>query len=326
MEFRYYREELAEIPLLSVDGICPTGPNLSHWPGNRTPSPLKHDLSTGILLRFAALPKRERNQFLQGIDLVSNNHFDTDGLLSLYVALQPEKALRYSGKMLAAAEAGDFNLGPTKEAVQFDLLVEAFCDPKLSPIGLELWNLSDSQRQERAYQVLLEMMPRLFDQLDQFKALWAEGFSRFENSHNWLRRSGKIRKYDEIDLAIIETDQILDRRAVQTVAKTDRVLLVQHTPEGNLYHFWYAATSWFDMVSTRKPSRISLDQIAKTMNKECAGIDGSWIGDSLEEPVANLFFGEKGKAKSISGLPGSLLPNPILISKVETIFVQSLQT
>ena len=53
LELGYAGAGDAAAPVLSVDGMTPRGPNLSHWPGNRTPAAWKADLSTGISLRFA---------------------------------------------------------------------------------------------------------------------------------------------------------------------------------------------------------------------------------------------------------------------------------
>lgn len=325
MEFRFYRDELAKTALLSVDGICPLGPNLSHWPGNRTPAILKHDLSTGIVLRYATLPRKEREEFLQGAEIVSNNHYDTDGFLSLWAALNPEKALRVAQPLLQAAEAGDFSVAPTPEAVKLDLIVTAFAEPARSPIGLELWSLSDEERYERAYRALLGMMPKLLDRLDDFKPLWKESFARFESSHEYLRQQAAIRRYEDIDLAVIEADRELDRRAAQTAAQSDRVLFVRHSAQGNVYRFWYAVTSWFELVTTRKPPRRSLETLARRLDRECPGEGGRWICESSEIPIANLFFGEAGDKDSLFDLPGKPLPNPCITAKVESMLVEFLR-
>ncbi len=326
MEFRFYREsEFSGLALLSVDGICPTGPNFSHWPGNRTPSELKHNLSTGILLRFATLPKKERARYLQGAELVSNNHFDTDGLLSIWTALYPEKALRYAPKLLAAAEAGDFSLAPSAQAVQFDLTVSAFADPRRSPIGIELWNLSDEDRYEKAYRALLDLLPDLFDRLEEYRPLWKEGFAQFEESHLWLRQKGKVRRYPDLDFTVVESDRPLDRRALQTVAQADRVLWVQRTPKGNLFQFWYAATSWFELVTNPKPPRIPFASLAERLNQSCPGYEGQWIGENLEKPVAFLFFGLPGERSSVDEISGTPLPNPTLTSRIEDHLLQFLR-
>src|SRR5207249_11942466 len=75
--------------VISVDGAWDQpGLNLSHWPGNATPSELKHDLSTGIALRFARLDEARRNELAAGCVAIANNRFDTGGLCPR-VAVRP---------------------------------------------------------------------------------------------------------------------------------------------------------------------------------------------------------------------------------------------
>src|SRR5262245_48293696 len=91
--FEFYREDLDPAVTLVVDGVAPAVLNLSHWPGNRTPSRYRADTTTEMALHLAGDPQRER--FLEGIRIVSNNHFDTDGLLSAWAVLHPDEALRH---------------------------------------------------------------------------------------------------------------------------------------------------------------------------------------------------------------------------------------
>ena len=59
--------------------------------------------------RISKYPSRE---FLNAV--VLNNHFDTDGLMSAWALLEPEKALKYENVMIAAAAAGDFEVKKCK--------------------------------------------------------------------------------------------------------------------------------------------------------------------------------------------------------------------
>ncbi len=77
MRFEYYHDGLANVPKLSVDGTVDNAIHFSHWKGNQTPASVKADTSTEIALNLAAAPNRA--ELTGGIDLVTNNHFDTDG-------------------------------------------------------------------------------------------------------------------------------------------------------------------------------------------------------------------------------------------------------
>src|SRR2546423_5770492 len=111
MRFEYYHAGLEAVPKLSVDGLVPNGVHLTHWQGNRTPAELKADTSTEIALKLVAAP--DRAELTQGIELATNNHFDTDGVLSVWTVLNGARALDLRAQLIAAAEAGDFSESTT---------------------------------------------------------------------------------------------------------------------------------------------------------------------------------------------------------------------
>lgn len=117
--FATYDETLDPGQTLVVDGLVGEGPSLSHWPGNRTPERYRVDTTTEMALLLAEDPRRE--EFLSGIRVVSNNHLDTDGLLSVWAVLHPEEALRHRRFLVDAARAGDFGTFTSADAVKFDL-------------------------------------------------------------------------------------------------------------------------------------------------------------------------------------------------------------
>lgn len=74
MRFEYYHAGLDYVPKLSVDGTVDNAVHFSHWQGNKTPASVKADTSTEIVLNLVGAPNRE--ELTQGIDLVTNNHFE----------------------------------------------------------------------------------------------------------------------------------------------------------------------------------------------------------------------------------------------------------
>src|SRR5229473_3762236 len=92
MRFEFYHSGLENIPKLSVDGTVSNAIHFSHWQGNETPAEVKADTSTEIALNLVASPNR--NELTQGIELVTNNHFDTDGVLSVWTVLTGASALK----------------------------------------------------------------------------------------------------------------------------------------------------------------------------------------------------------------------------------------
>src|SRR6266576_4946869 len=106
MRFEFYSEAIADLPKLSVDGTVDNAIHFSHWKGNETPASVKADTSTEIALNVVGAPNLD--ELTQGIDLVTNNHFDTDGVLSVWAMLNGERALPLRKRLIAAAAAGDF--------------------------------------------------------------------------------------------------------------------------------------------------------------------------------------------------------------------------
>src|SRR6516165_600660 len=79
-----------DFPAISCDGLVKGAAlELTHWQGNRTPSQFKADTSTEIALKFVSSPEVSDRW---ASALVVNNHFDTDGVLSIWTLLEPERA------------------------------------------------------------------------------------------------------------------------------------------------------------------------------------------------------------------------------------------
>ena len=122
MRFEFYTDALENVPKLSVDGTVDNSIHFSHWEGNSTPTEVKADTSTEIALNLVASPNRAA--LTQGIELVTNNHFDTDGTLSCWTVLVGERALAYRDLLISAAEAGDFSEYSSDEGVKVSIAIQ----------------------------------------------------------------------------------------------------------------------------------------------------------------------------------------------------------
>ena len=127
MRFEYYSDAIAGVPKLSVDGTVDNAVHFSHWKGNETPEAVKADTSTEIALNLVAAADRE--QLTQGIDLVTNNHFDTDGVLSVWTVLTGEPALALRASLISAAEAGDFCELSSEDGVRASIVIQGSDSP-----------------------------------------------------------------------------------------------------------------------------------------------------------------------------------------------------
>ena len=127
MRFEFYHSGLDEIAKLSVDGTVSNSIHFSHWEGNETPPELKADTSTEIALNLVAAPNRD--ELTRGIELVTNNHFDTDGVLSVWTVLTGERALELREQLIPAAEAGDFSEFKSEAAVRASIVIQGSDQP-----------------------------------------------------------------------------------------------------------------------------------------------------------------------------------------------------
>jgi hypothetical protein len=183
MRFEFYHEGLANTPKLSVDGTVDNAVHLSHWEGNTTPAELRADTSTEIALNFVASPRRE--ELARGIQIVTNNHFDSDGLLSVWTTLAGERALELKDKLIAAAEAGDFSEFPNAQAVRASLTIQGGDNPFVegvgSPLARELAGGADVD-EKRAYELLLPEVERVLTRTDEYEPLWRESWAQIESA------------------------------------------------------------------------------------------------------------------------------------------------
>src|SRR5438552_2075440 len=192
MLFTFYDERLIIVPFLCVDGVVESGLNLSHWPGNRTPPHLKADTSTEMALRLARDPGRD--DWLRGVSIVTNNHFDTDGLLSVYGVLRPEEGLRLGKALVQAARTGDFGEFTTAEAFKFDAVVTAYDDDARSPIAGEIRGRGEYERYQIVYDRLLALLPGLLTDASRFKDLWAEPLRSLMRSLMRIKDVSRVRE------------------------------------------------------------------------------------------------------------------------------------
>ena len=122
MKFEFYTDALENTPKLSIDGTVPNSIHFSHWQGNNTPAEVKADTSTEIALNLVA--SVNANELTQGLELVTNNHFDTDGVLSVWTVLTGKNALKFRDTLIAAAEAGDFSEYSSAVGMRISLAIQ----------------------------------------------------------------------------------------------------------------------------------------------------------------------------------------------------------
>ncbi len=253
-------------PAISCDGLVPGASlDLTHWQGNRTPPRYKADTSTEIALNFAASPEATD---LWADAVVVNNHFDTDGLLAIWVLLDPERAFACRDLLVAAAEAGDFDEWPALER-------GLWLDAAIRALG------AGAADDGEAYARVLPQLPELVRRLDERRDLWGREWDDLQASVAALE-SGRLRaqRRDAIGIMVHAEGQpevpgpLLAR---QFLPGAVRYLLVFERDGGQFdYRYERPHYAWADTV----------------------------VRPVLPEPDASALAAALGPAWTAAGLPG----------------------
>jgi len=320
---------------LYVDGTAEGYRSLSHWPGNGTPRSLKRDTSTGIALAFAACEPADRLALVGSFDQVANNHYDTDGVLSVYSVVAPESALGQADLLLRAAMTGDFGVWQGPDALALDLAL-GLCG--LHPgVGPTLpAGTSAAGRHAAAYVWAATGLPDLIASLGSASAPWAPRQRALEAELLAVERGEglQVEQLPGFDLAVVVCQRPLSRLALSAAAgPCSRVLLISESPDGNRYRFVQRVESWFEIVSRAVPPRRDLapvtaalgeaERVARSRAGLPAGSWGWWAG-TPDEPVCQLGYGDASQAgdgfssdTDLRADPGSRLSRETVLELLE---------
>jgi len=309
MRFEFYNEGLAGVPKLSVDGTVEDAIHLSHWQGNETPARLRADTSTEIALNFVAAP--DRDEIARGVEVVTNNHFDTDGVLSVWTVLAGARALGLKDRLVAAAEAGDFSEFTGAQAVRASITIQGGDSPAVegvaSPLARHLAGGADVG-EGRAYSLVLPEVERVLTRTDEYEALWRDEWARIERAlESFASGRSRVAEDEESGLSVVTLDPEIygasgfkpTRHAAPYTAVAHnargRVFLVC-TPlgEGWSYRVDYPYYSWALTVVRPRVERVRLDGLVQRLNEIEPEDLGRWRTDGSELTSAVKFLDARG--------------------------------
>ena len=316
MRFEYYSEAVADLPKLSVDGTVDNAIHFSHWQGNETPASVKADTSTEIALNVAA---PNRDELTRGIDLVTNNHFDTDGVLSVWTMLNGERALELRDELIAAAEAGDFCEPSSVDAVRASIVIQG----SDSPTDHSGYPLAEQLAGEavdddaRAYELVLPHVERVITRTADYESLWRESWTRIETAlDSFAKGESRVAEDAVAKLSIVTlAPQIFgsmgfDRyhhsapfTAISRHAHGELFLIATPIGDGWAYRIDYPYYSWAETVVRPRVERRDFTTLAKHLNEIEQSSDGRWQIDSSELSSAIKFRDETGKLAASKLLP-----------------------
>ncbi len=292
-------KEVGARPHAIVDGppLESTVLTLSHWPNDQTPVSLRRDTSTATVFAYLDAP-----EFHRAVDIVSNNHFDEDGLFSMFAFCYPELAPDYRASLEAGALAGDFGVVTNLDAARLCAVVEAFADPEQSPLSKRIFEMCEERRTEFFYHELLPLLPDFLEDLPGYEQYWHDPCEHLEFSQS-LVASGRveIEERPERDLAIVRIPDELPERtvrrylngeqaavhpfAINSATRCNRIMRIYRG--GFDLHYRYE--SWLRFVSWRPQLRVALEGLAERLNA-VEDAPGTWRGEDVNEVIPRLWL------------------------------------
>lgn len=308
MRFEFYHAGLNDIPKLSVDGTVENSIHFSHWEGNETPAEVKADTSTEIALNLVGSPNRDA--LTRGIDLVTNNHFDTDGVLSVWTVLAGERALELREKLIPAAEAGDFSEFTNPSAIRASIVIQGSDanpnDETGSPVACDLAG-EDVADDARAYELVLPEVERILTRTNDYEHLWRGAWEEIELAmESFERGTSKVTEFANGGLSLITlAPEVFSPTGFDPTRHSAPYTAISHYAHGRLfliasplnsgwaYRIDYPYYCWAETVVRPRIERHDFPELLTELNrKETAGV---WKLDSREMTSAIKFLGRDSK-------------------------------
>ncbi|HEV7889546.1 MAG TPA: DUF6687 family protein [Pyrinomonadaceae bacterium] len=294
MRFEFYHEGLTGVPKLSVDGTVENALHLSHWAGNATPDELRADTSTEIALNFVASPRRE--EYARGIEVATNNHFDTDGVLSVWTVLAGERALDLKQELISAAEAGDFSEFTSERAVKISVAIQGGDNPFTGGAGSPLARrLAGAPviNEARAYDLVLPEVERLLTRTDEFESVWRDGWNEIASAlESFASGRSRVEEDEASRLSVVTlAHDVYGARGFDPVRDGVPFTAITHNARGRVflvaaplaggwsYRVDYPYYSWAETVVRPRVERRPLSDLLTRLNALEPNGEGHWRAD-----------------------------------------------
>lgn len=256
------------VPNIVVDGSPNEGTvlSLTHWPGHPAPPGLARDLSAEMAFAYldAALDHPPA-------EVVTNNHFDQDGLVSIFALIDPDAALPHRDLLIDVAAAGDFATYRDRRAARASMVLSRHAEDE--PPDCTYGAFTD--------QLYRDLLPRLLDitlHHDDYRDQWAEEDEVLTASESAIAQ-GRVTIIEDptVDLAVVMIDPSEPRRrghrfggqtfeGIHPMAinnATDRFrILVMH---GRRYRFVDRYETWVQYQSRPVLPRVDMRPLAEQL-------------------------------------------------------------
>jgi hypothetical protein len=306
MRFEFYHPGLDDLPKLSVDGTVPNSIHFSHWQGNQTPDEVKADTSTEITLNLVASPNMR--QLTRGIELVTNNHFDTDGVLSVWTMLNRKRAVELREQLIPAAEAGDFSEFSTENGMRASIVIQGpdQAGPNNesgSPLAAHLSGKEITDDAE-AYDLVLPEVERVICNIGDYELLWRSGWDAIAMAiESFEKGKSTVEEYRDTRLSLImlapeafspagfdPTQHAAPSTVISRYARGQMFLTATPFGGGWTYRIDYPYYCWAETVVRPRVNRHNVTALISQLNQIEHSRNGSWKVDNSEMTSAAKFL------------------------------------
>ena len=284
-------------PNVILDGSPTDGTVLTvtHWPGYPPPEEIAADTSGEMAVQLLAHP-----ELIGDAELVSNNHFDQDGLVSIHTVVAPAAALARRAFLEDVARAGDFATYRSRDAARVSMVLSAWASGQG---GFELPTVYD----EAAGLLYEHWVPRLDElcaDVAAHRRLWADEDESLTASEAAIAGGDvTITERPDVDLAIVDVpadapdagghrfggDWVAGLHPMAVHNATGR--LVVATVRGRSYDVEVRYESWVQLRSRPLRLRRDLAPLADRLQDEERG-DATWTATAVSTLVPRLRSGD----------------------------------
>jgi hypothetical protein len=273
---------------------------VTHWPGYPPPAGIEDDLSAQMAFRLL-----ERPDLVPGeAEAVSNNHYDQDGLVSVYALVAPDDALRRRRFLEDVASAGDFALSRNRGAARVSMVLAALAGGDGLPADY-------AERTAVLFDDLLGRLPELCDHVDRHHDLWGDEDATLAASDAAFEDGrAVVEERPDVDLAVVTvaedapssgghrfgSDWVSGLHPMAVNARTERLAVARL--RGRRYDVELRYEGWVQMQSRPVRPRRDLTPLAARLQDEETG-DAVWSATPVSAILPRLHLSD-GQESSIA--------------------------
>ena len=275
-------QTVADAELLVVDCYYHRGLNLTHLYSERVPEEFRADSSTEVVLNWLSAPLTRKPKY------VTCNHWDIDGFLAVWCALNPEIALQHKELVIKTAELGDFRECDRDSEAGLNALKLCsilnheerthFCQPfgDLDDATIEY------EVSAQKFPYFLPLLRKWLENIDEYRTLWNQEYTEVLDDLVFIDEGyAHIEEFEEIGLSIITSSKPLHYYASFTKAKGGAVLT--YLPKNNYIELEYKYETGVGRLHKKIIERIDLSFLAR----ELTGLETTeeiiWRFDNINE-------------------------------------------